>query len=158
MALPLPTTKSFHVSYLHQRLPAPACKEIEDLINSHRKLTQEPLLLAMYYNPNRQHKHNDIFIFEVLDRFGDNLVDPDGDFFEVEFGTSTSVDVRLPEVSTLHLVLTNPVELMAALNKRWPKANELVAAISRGEFEILFEDAQRGIELRNHLLPPEAAE
>jgi hypothetical protein len=144
------------VSYLHQRLPAPARKEIEDLIDSHRKLTQEPLLLAMYYNPNRN--HNDIFIFEVLDRFGDNLVDPDGDFFEVEFGKSTSVDIRLPEGSTLHLVLTNPVELMVALNKRWPKANELVAAISRDEFEILFEDAQRGSELRNRLLPPEAAE
>lgn len=147
------------MSYLEQRFPAPELRqEIRDLVNSHRRLTEEPLLLALIYNANRVQNPNDIFIFEVIDRFGDNTIDPDGDFFEVEFGTSTSVDIRLPPGSKVHLVLTNPIEFSAALNKHWRRATEVTEAILRGEFEILFEDDERGNQLIAQLVPPEAAE
>jgi hypothetical protein len=152
-------SKVFPMAFFNKRISDPDLqKEIRDLVSSHQMLKDEPLLFAMYYDPNRGQGSNDLFIFEVLDGFGDNKVDPDGDLFEVEFGASSSMDIRLPVGSKLHLVLTNPIELTAALNRQWPKASELANAIARGEFEILFEDAQRGGDLRKQLLPPEAAE
>lgn len=147
------------MSYLDERIPNPVLRdEIHELVNSHQKLKEEPLLFAMYYHPSRNLNNDDLFIFEVLDGFGDNRIDPDGDLFEVEFGATSTIDMTLPPGSKLHLILTNPVELTAALNRQWPKAIELAKAIERGHFDILFEDKSRGGELRKKLFPAEAAE
>ena len=86
------------------------------------------------------------------------MVDPDGDIFEVEFGSSASVDMHLPAGAKVHLVLTNPVELSAACEQGWMRVREVLDAISHGEFEILHEDSGAGGALLKQLLPPEAAE
>lgn len=144
------------MTFLRKKFSESLQGEIVDLVKSHQKLAAEPLLLAVCYDPGRD--AGDIFIFEVMDGFGDNMIDPDRDLFEVEFGASTTVDMHLPAGCKVHLVLTNPKELSAALKERWRRACEVVEAVSRGDYEVLFEDADRGGELLQQLLPPEAAE
>lgn len=142
--------------FVTERFSVQLAREIRSLVESHKRLQDEPLLLAVCYDPGRN--SGDVFIFEVMDNFGGNMVDPDGDLFEVEFGASTTVDMRLPAGNKLHLVLTNPTELSVALRAGWKRAREVVTAISNGGFEILFEDAQRGHALVKQMLPTEAAE
>lgn len=145
--------------YLNDRIPDPALRnEIHDLVNSHQNLKKEPLLFAMFYEPNRNSNNGDLYIFEVLDGFGDNRIDPDGDLFEIEYGSMSTINMTLPRSAKLHLVLTNPIELAAALQQQWPRAVELLKAIERGHSDILFEDKLRGSELRKKLLPAVAAE
>jgi hypothetical protein len=144
------------MTFIAQRFPEPLAKEITALVDRHKNLQDEPLLLAICYDPGRD--PGDVFIFEVIDHFGGNMVDPERDLFEVAFGASTSVDMKLPPECKIHLVLTNPNELSAAVREDWSRAQEITKAISRGDFEILFEDGPRGKTLLQQLLPPEAAE
>jgi hypothetical protein len=110
--------------------------QIRDLVEQHREIRDEPLHLAMLYEPGRESP--DLFLFEVLGNFGGNEISPEPQLFEVAFGPPLGLDLE-PDRS-LHLVLTNPEELRVALGQRWPSAEEIRDAVRRGDYEILHAD------------------
>ncbi len=116
-------------------------KQIDDLVDAHRELPDETLLLAIYYAPDRQPpREQDIFLFEVIQNFGVNHIDPDRHIFEVEGGSTP--DFRMDQDQRLHLVLTNPEEFGVALRQRWSAIEELREAIKRGSFDVVYSEPE----------------
>ena len=111
---------------------------IRALAERHRELKDEPLHLALAYDPGRDTQ--DVFVFELLSHFGADEVNPDGELFEVTFDRTR--DFPLSEGQRLHLVLTSPSELEAALQQGWPSVKVIQMAVAKGDFEILFSDAR----------------
>lgn len=109
---------------------------IRDLVQRHREFEDEPLHLALLYDPGRDTE--DVFLFELLSNYGRDEVGEDGDLWEVTFASSGSLPLSTGQ--NFHLVLTNPRELEFALNAGWPTAVELRDAIRRGDFEVVYED------------------
>ena len=113
-------------------------REVKQLVQNHLKLEDEPLLLAIYYKPQRE--MHDIFLFEVIQNFGDGEVDPDRELFEVTYASTTGLPLEKGQY--LHLVMTNPKELEVATQENWVMVAELRAAMSAGDCRVLHKDAQ----------------
>lgn len=113
--------------------------EVGRLVEEHRQLTDEPLLMAIYYKPGREPE--DIFLFEVIENFGGGAVDPDHQLFEVTY--SSTRGFPLEPGQQLHLVLTNPQEYDVAVREHWPIIAELRTAIQAGDFQTLYVDPGR---------------
>jgi hypothetical protein len=116
--------------------PPALVQQIEALINQHRRLQDEPLLLAIYYEPGRLPQ--DIFVFEVIDGFGAGSIDPDQELFEVTYNSTPGFP--LPPGRRLHLVLTNPQEFAVAAQGNWPLLAELREAIAAGNSLVVYSD------------------
>jgi hypothetical protein len=112
--------------------------QVERLVATHRALKNESLLLAILYAPARN--PGDIFIFEVVDNFGSNSIDPDRELFEVSFDSTEGFP--LPAGRKLRLVLTNPVELFNATEAQWPLAKEIRQAMHDGRARVIWADPQ----------------
>jgi hypothetical protein len=110
--------------------------KLKRLVSEHLKLQDEPLLLALYYAPDREQQ--DIFLFEVLDGFGGNSVSPDRNLFEVTYGTSPAFAMKRGQ--QLHLVLTNPIELKLAFRDGWELAKEIRDAVRRNDYRVIHQD------------------
>ncbi len=119
--------------------------ELRTLVRDHKELKDEPLILALYYAPQRD--PDDIFLFEVIKNFGANSIDPDRTLFEVAYGSTSGFP--LAPGQHLRLVLTNPDELKAALREEWPLATELRDVLRSGKAMVLLaeEEGQRLLEL-----------
>ena len=115
-------------------------KQARDLVKAHGEIEDEPLLLAVYFAPNRDPE--DVFILEVLDGFGGNTVGNDGDLFEVTYGPSPSFPLQAGR--RLHLILTNPTELRQAAEEEWALAKELRQAKQRGQWKIIYDKDEGG--------------
>jgi len=92
---------------------------IEQLIEAHKRRTDEPLVLAIRYELEHP---DDVFLLEVLEDF------PGGDEDELlttEFGPSPSLLV----LGTLHMMLGSPAQLLNAVQRD----DELRAKIRRGK-------------------------
>ncbi len=109
-------------------------EDVKRLVEQHRSLIDEPLLMAIYYKPGRE--AHDIFIFEVIENFGGGAVDEDKEFFEVSYASPSGFP--LEQGRKLHLVLTNPEEFTTAVHEKWQLLEELKAAIGRKEYLLLF--------------------
>ena len=112
--------------------------QVERLVESHRSLEGEPLLLAILYAPLRN--AGDVFVFEVIENFGSNSIDPDSELFEVSF--DSTADFPLPPGHKLRLILTNPEELRAAVRDQWPLAQELRQAMRDGRARVIWADPE----------------
>ena len=112
--------------------------EIRRLTEQHRELEDEPLHLAISYDPG--HNEQDIFLFEVVGRFASGQINPDNDFFEAEY--LSTPEFPLASGAKLHLVLTSPEELLVAIERNWPLAAEIRRAVQRGDFQELFSDEE----------------
>lgn len=113
-------------------------EQARQLATEHAKLKDEPLLLAVYYEPERD--AGDVFILEVADGFGGNAVDPERALFEVTYRPSDSFP--LDAGRRIHLVLTNPAELRQAIEEKWTSAQELRHAKANGRWEVVFNSAE----------------
>ncbi len=102
---------------------------VQQLVKDHHKIEQEPLLLAIYYAPLRDRQ--DIFLFEVVERFGGDSVDEDRELFEVTYASRD--DFQLKDGQKLHLVLTNPTEMAVAFKQKWKLAKEIRQAVRNPE-------------------------
>ena len=121
--------------WITERFPRHA-DDLRRLADEHLLLQDEPLHLAIAYDPG--HDPKDVFLFEVVGGFGGGAVNPDGNLFEVTYGTSSGFSSLNGE--ELHLVLTSPEELPVAVREQWPLALEVARAVRQGEFEVLYED------------------
>jgi hypothetical protein len=106
------------------------------LTEQHRDLKDEPLLLAISYGPARDPR--DIFLLEVIGNDTEPTINPDRELFEVIFTPTPGFPMDLDQ--RLHLILTNPQELKAALQDHWPAADEIIAAIRSGDYRVLHAD------------------
>ncbi|MBI1783717.1 hypothetical protein HYR69_01115 [Candidatus Sumerlaeota bacterium] len=100
----------------------------------HREFQDEPLLLALAYDPLRG--DNNVYLFELIENFGSNEITPHGELFEIGFESTD--EFPLTENQELHLVLSNPVEFNAALREHWRSAEEIRDAVRRGDFVCLY--------------------
>ncbi len=112
---------------------------LEKLVGEHRRLADEPLLLAVYFEPERQ--QGDVFVFEVIEGFGDNRVDDDRKLFEVSYASTPSFP--LSDGHRLHLVLTNPLELAFASGQGWTGLDEVRRAARQGRAVTIYADPSR---------------
>lgn len=118
-------------------------EQILRLTEQHREFRDEPLHLAIAYDPGRGTE--DIFLFEVIGHFGGDLSDPDQDLFELAVEPSPAFPMKPGQL--LYLVLTNPGECREAIRDNWTGMQELRAAVRRGDFEVLYSDNDIGAEL-----------
>jgi hypothetical protein len=110
-------------------------RDVERLVDQHKKL-DEPLHLAIYYAPRRH--PGDVFLFEIIDRFGDQRVDPDKKLFEFSYGSTPGFP--LPNNRSLRLVLTNPREFGFAAKHNWKAIRELRESSRRNAVKVIFYD------------------
>jgi hypothetical protein len=112
---------------------------IRQLTEQHRELEDEPLHLALAYLPSRngQNVNKGIFLFEVIggaaDYFGQD------DLFETTFEAATGLPNGLPQ--SLHLILATPSEMEEALASDWTLALEIVDAVRRDNYKVLYADS-----------------
>jgi hypothetical protein len=111
-------------------------EELRGLVTQHRKIRDEPLLLAIYYKPRRE--EDDVFLFEVIGEFGAGAIDEDRELFEVTYPSSTNFPLEAGQ--RLHLVLTNPQEYEVAVQQGWKHVQELREAIKSSDFQVLYSD------------------
>src|SRR5947209_10809937 len=95
--------------------------QVRQLVEQHRKSKGERLRLAVYFSPPRRGKH-DIFLFEVIDGFGGDTIDPENKLFE--FGYGSTPGFPLPPGASLRMVLTNRTEFHHAVEHDWKAARE----------------------------------
>jgi len=113
-------------------------QRVRDLAQQHRRLKKERLRLAVYFAPPRRAKR-DVFLFEVIDGFGGDIVDPDRRLFE--FGYSSTPAFPLDPGTSLRMVLTNPTELDQAVRDDWKGIQELRAARQADQATVIYADA-----------------
>ena len=111
--------------------------QVRDLVDQHRKLKNEYLHLAVYFAPPRRGKR-DIFLFEVIENFGGNAIDPNEKLFE--FGYGSTPGFRLPAGASLRMVLTNPAEFHHAIQHNWKGVQELRAAQEADHAIVIYAD------------------
>lgn len=112
--------------------------QVRHLVRQHRALKHEPLRLAVYFAPPRRGK-GDIFLFEVIDGFGADGVDPDHKLFEFGYGSTPAFPMR--DDLTLRMILTNPTELRVAIRDHWKGIEKLRAARDAGRSTVIYADA-----------------
>jgi len=113
-------------------------KQLDSLIKEHRKMEDEPLHLAMVYNPVDKGDAGEIYLLEVIGGHELHSLSPDPDLYFSTYRSTPDYDIgfKFP----LHLILTNEFELQMAIEDSWPRAEEMVAAIKNESFHVLFKD------------------
>ena len=116
---------------------------VQRLIDQHRQLEQQPLLLAIYYAQDND--PHGVYLLEVISEFGYNEVSDDQDMFEMEYGSTDGFP--LPPGSHLHILLTNPKEFSLALRQDWRALAPLMSAIERGNYRVVHQEGGEGSQL-----------
>jgi hypothetical protein len=111
--------------------------EIRRLTEQHRELKDEPLHLAIAYQPDPPREQQDIYLFEVIGGWGES--NPEKELFETTFEPNG----RLPSGfdQRLHMILTTPVEFKTALEEKWKTAEEIVNSVRHNDYQVLHTDA-----------------
>ncbi len=112
--------------------------QVRELVDQHRKLKNGHLHLAVYFAPPRRHKR-DIFVLEVIDGFGGDVVDPEDKLFEFGYGSTPGFPV--PAGTSLRMILSNPKEFHHAVDRDWKAVKELRTACGAGQATVIFADA-----------------
>lgn len=114
-------------------------QQVRKLVQQHRSLHDEHLHLAVYFAPPNRPKR-DVYLFEVIERFGDDSIDPDQELFTFAYGSTPGFP--LPAGTSLRMVLTNPVELNEAVRQDWKRVKELRASRKNGKATVIYADAK----------------
>lgn len=114
--------------------------KVKQLVSEHLKLKDQPLLLAVYFAPDRDEE--DVFLLEVIKGFGADSIDPEQRLFEVTYGSSDAF--KMEPGQQLHLVLTNRPETEVAFRDGWEGAREIRETVRQGKFRVLYEHPAAG--------------
>jgi hypothetical protein len=132
-------------SYCRSDMPAtietyPGFEEqVRELVEQHRKSKKQRLRLAVYFAPPRRAKR-DVFLFEVIEGFGGDVVDPEEKLFDFAYGSTPAFP--LARGSSLRVILTNPTELAEAVQGDWKGIQELRMARKAGRATVIYADAE----------------
>ena len=110
---------------------------IRRLTKQHQELDDEPLHLAIAYQPAPPREQQDAYLFEVASGWGDDS-NPDKELFETVFDPNSRLQTNF--TLPLHLILTTPAEFKTAMEEHWPSAAEIVQAVCKGDYEVLHTD------------------
>jgi len=113
---------------------------IRKLTEQHRQLKDQPLYLAIVYGSHRDPQ--DIFLLEVIGSSDEDNVSPDRELFETVFSPTPGFPMDLDQ--SLHLILTNPHELKTALREHWHSASEIINAMRKENYHVIFADNKVG--------------
>jgi len=121
-------------------MPYPEQAElITDLVLSdHTVIEETPLILAIYFKSRRV--PDEECLFEVLHHFGFDEVSEENSIYQIQFGRTPNFD--LPAGDRLRLSLTNPVEVIYAIENGWPEIYDLVVAMNAGEYQVIYESPE----------------
>lgn len=110
--------------------------DVERLIEQHRRLEHQTLLLAVYFA--RPEDSDSVYLLEVISQLGYDEVSDDNELFEMSYGSTEGF--RVPAGSQLNIILTNAVELRVAIEKRWASISPLLAAVEAGpeQYQVIF--------------------
>lgn len=113
---------------------------IRRLAEQHLELEDEPLHLALAYLPRRDGREvsEGIFLFEVIGGIVDRLGES-GDLFQAAYNAVPGLPTGFDQ--TLFLILTTPRELEEAITESWPLAMEIIDAVRRGDYKVLYADS-----------------
>jgi hypothetical protein len=114
-------------------------EQVRKLVQQHRKVKKRRLRLAVYFPSGRRAKR-EIFLFEVIDGFGGNIVEPEKKLFEFVYGSTPAFP--LPSGTGLRMVLTNPAELAEAVRQDWKGIEELRVARNTERATVIYADAE----------------
>lgn len=117
-------------------MPYPEQMELmHDLVlNDHTQLEDTPLSLAIYFRSRRV--PDEECVFEVLHRFGFDEVSEEHSVFQVQFGPTHNF--RLPDGDRLRLFLSNPTEILYAVENNWPELNDLCGAMQLDQYKVIY--------------------
>jgi len=115
---------------------------IRSLTEQHRELEDEPLHLAMAYQPGPPRDQQDIYLFEVVGGWGES--NPDKELFETTFEPNGRLQTGFNQ--RLHMVFTTTAEFKTAMEENWKTAVEIVNAVRCDDYQVLHSDA-RGQEI-----------
>ncbi len=122
----------------------PAYREpLQNLVEEHLEDKNDPLLLALYYAPQRNPE--DVFLLEVSQNFSNGRLDPDRELFEMAFSNKTGFPVE--DGQWVHLVLANPNEVQVAFKEHWLLSDEIRTAIRNNNAEVIYSVPGVGDEL-----------
>jgi hypothetical protein len=108
--------------------------EVRDLVEHHKKVRSGPLVLSVYYDPQRPNEPDDVFMLDAFANYEDNGLEK-GDLFEVSYGPTGSFPMAAGE--SLHVIIANPEQLKSAVKLEWPLAMELRRAVRAGNYTVM---------------------
>jgi hypothetical protein len=109
--------------------------EVRELVEQHKELADEPLLMALYFRSNRKGAENDVFVLEVLDNYPVSAFEEE-DFLEVLYGSTPHFVMGMGQM--LHLILTNLEELSRNIKRKTRIAGEIQQALNKGSYKLIF--------------------
>jgi hypothetical protein len=118
--------------------------QVNGLVDQHRELVEEPVLLAIYYAPDpdaSDRKPDDVFLFEVLDNFDGSSIAYEGDLLEVVY-EGTPHFVMHSRDSLLHIILASPEELNEAAKRNTRRFQEIKRALAERRAQIIYSTPQ----------------
>ena len=110
---------------------------IRRLTDQHRELEDEPLHLAIAYQPGPPRDQQDIYLFEVIGGRGES--NPDKELFETTFEPNGRLQSGFDQ--RLHMILTTPADFKTAMEEHWKTAEEIVNAVRCDDYQVLSSDA-----------------
>ena len=113
-------------------------EDVERLIEQHRQLEHQTLLLAVYFD--RPQDPESVYLLEVISPFGYNEVSDDQDLFEMQYGSTQGFPV--PPDHCLSILLTNAVEAEAAIRQQWSAIIPVLDAVRRGDYRVLYAEGE----------------
>ncbi|MCC7491122.1 MAG: hypothetical protein IT204_02180 [Fimbriimonadaceae bacterium] len=108
---------------------------LQALVDEHRTLDDHQLLLAAWCQLGD--RPDELVLFEIADGFGGNWVLGE-EFYSLCWDRWGGLE--LPGDGLFRIILTNPVEWSAAVERRWASFLELATALRAGQFEVLYAD------------------
>lgn len=108
-------------------------EDVQRLIEQHRQLEHQTLLLALYYG--FADDRDDVHLMEVISPFGYNEVNEDRDLFEMQYGSTPGFP--LSPGKCLSILLTNSVEARTAIRQEWSAIVPVLKAVHRGDYRVL---------------------
>jgi hypothetical protein len=116
---------------------------IKALVASHRKVKDQVLHLALWYNIDNR---KDLYLLEIVDGF------PSGGGYPELFTVQSAGSDKFPlfRRGKLHLTLVNPVEAVTAFRESWRGTQGIRVSLQQGNFIVLFQD-KRGRQLLEQL-------
>jgi hypothetical protein len=108
---------------------------LREYVEQHRHLTDLPTHLAVAYGNARNWR--DINLLEVVSGWFEEI-NPDKELFEIDFLPASGLPMEPDQ--KLHLILTTPQEISLAVAEHWPSCRDLLNALRRRDYQVLFSD------------------